>query len=330
MADKDFSIYIKTCKSSEITDSEWSSYIYNFNKTFYKNFDLKYFKHKYLSTSDGYSFHSFLIDNNKNVVGACTLIPTLYKISGKERKIALAVDLFVLPEYRNDSLNFLKLYLNLKKIIAGVGIVAVIAIPNSNSYLYWKNVVKFKDVGTLSYWAYPVRLANITKRFSFLNQLSLIYAKICLSLNTIVSLAFNSKEKSSSYEIDVNEQFMNARFYGEYISIIDNDVSCYYKITDEDGVKTAYLIYARENGTTSYKALIKGVQMIMKKNKVDLILYIGTLRIFQLLFFRVPKKLEPKTLPLICDILTKENKEIYKDIYDLTNWDFGLLNYDVR
>ena len=50
--------------------------------------------------------------------------------------------------------------------------------------------------------------------------------------------------------------------------------------------------------------------------------------LFQLLFIKVPKRLEPKKLPLMCDVLIPNDK--FSDIYDINNWDFGLLNYDVR
>ena len=330
MAEKNSQLNIKTCITSEIVSHEWSSYISNFNITFEKDFDSAHLKHKYSSSSEGYSFHALLLDENKDVVGACTLIPYIYKRNGNPLKIALAVDLFVIPEYRNDSLIFLKFYINLKKKISGIGIFAVIAVPNSNSYLYWKKIIKFRDVGTLSYLIFPVRLGNIMKKFFFLNQISLLYAIINLRLNSIIAQVYNSKVNSSVYEIDSNEKFLNARFLKDYEYIIEENIVCYYKIVDEDGIKTAYLLYANEYGKTTYKALIKSVRLIMKKNKVDLILYIGTLKMVQFLFLRLPKKFEPKSLPLIVDILQKENKETYKDIYDLKSWDFGLINYDVR
>lgn len=321
---------IKTCKTQELTLQEWNSYVSNFNSVFEKEFNLEHFYHKYYSTCEGYSFHSFLIDENESVVGACTLIPMIYKFNEHSLKIALAVDLFILPGYRNDSLIFLKLYLNLKKMISSIEVVAVIAVPNVNSYLYWKNILKFKDVGNLPFWAYPVRIGNVIKRFSLLNHISLFISRISYCFNFVISQFYNPLEHSSFYEIEINQHFLEERFRREYETIHYNNILCYYKIVEEVGVKTAYLIYARENGKTSYKALLKGFKMIMKQNKVDLILFVGTLRIFQCIFIRVPMKLEPKKLPLICDILIKGDKEIQNSIYNIKNWDFGLINYDVR
>ncbi len=331
MIDKEKDTYIKTCITTELTNQEWSSYACSYNKVFRKKNDINYFNNKYSTSSSGYSFHSFLLDENQNIVGACTLIPANYKRNEIPLKIALAVDLFILPEYRNDSLIFLKFYLNLKKLISNEGVVAVVAVPNVHSYDYWKNIIKFQDVGNLTYWAFPIRIHNIiTKLPPALNYISLLYSKTSLTLNSLISFFYNSREKDSKYQIVADNHFLNARFHDNYVSVVHKNITCYYRIVDEEGVKTAYLIYAKENGTTSYRALLKGIKTILKRENVDLVLYIGTFKIFQLLLIRVPFRFNPKILPLICDIIKKEDKEKYKDLFDINNWDFGLINYDVR
>jgi hypothetical protein len=45
---------------------------------------------------------------------------------------------------------------------------------------------------------------------------------------------------------------------------------------------------------------------------------------------KVPKIKEPKKLPLTCDILDKNNVNLYSDMLNLKNWNFGLKNFDVR
>ena len=96
---------------------------------------------------------------------------------------------------------------------------------------------------------------------------------------------------------------------------------------NEEGVKTAYIIEATQEGKRSMKAFLKVIKVIRQQN-VDLIIYVGKMGVFQTLFIKVPKKLEPKKLPLMCDVLIPNDK--FSDIYDINNWDFGLLNYDVR
>ena len=80
----------------------------------------------------------------------------------------------------------------------------------------------------------------------------------------------------------------------------------------------------------SFKSLYKAVSHIKKHFKVDLILFVGPISFFQSLLIKIPRKIEPKLLPLTCDILLKDNIEDYSDMYDFAKWDFGLLNYDVR
>ena len=324
-------LHIKTCITSELTNHEWDTYVNGYNKTFKKKDDKKKFLKKYSNSSDGYSFHALLINEDADVVGACTLIPSDYEKNRISLKIALAVDLFILPEYRNDSLIFLKFYLKLKKIISRDDITAVVAVPNLNSYDYWKNIVKFKDIGNLTYWAIPIKFHNIKTNFPYiLNYVSLLYSKIILNLNFLYSFFYNSKDISQSYKIITNNDFLKSRFDGDYYHFNNNIISFYYSIINEDGVNTAYLLYAKENGVTTLRALILAVKAILKNKEVDLILFIGTLKIFQFIFARVPQRFTPKRLPLICDILIKEDKEKYKDLLNLNNWDFGLINYDVR
>ncbi len=122
---------------------------------------------------------------------------------------------------------------------------------------------------------------------------------------------------------------MRERFGSDYCCEENEGIKNCYRIVDEEGVRTAYLIYSRENGTLSFRSLYKGVSHILKHHDIDLILYVGPLSFFQSLFFLVPRKFEPKLLPLTCDLLLPQENS-YNDIWDFSNWDFGLLNYDVR
>jgi len=209
-------------------------------------------------------------------------------------------------------------------------IVAVMAVPNATVYSYWKNVVKWKDVGSLRYWVLPVRLGNILKKPKTINLFSVFLVNMWVILNTIISLIINKKEKKSLYELRLDATFINNRFTKNHKKVVFSDITFYYRIYNEEGIQTAYLIDAREGGRVSFKALIKASNYIIKKTNTDLIIYIGFLKLFQTLFIKVPKRFEPKKLPLTCDILDKANINIYSDMLELKNWNFGLINYDVR
>jgi len=321
---------IKVCTTNEWKDNEWFTYQQSFNAVFEKDFDLNYFQHKYKTAIDGHSYHSLLLNNDQKVVGACTVTPFKYKAGEEIIKIGQAVDVFILKEYRTDPLMLRRMYFQLKTLLIVNDIKAVMAVPNATAYPYWKNIVKWKDVGDLDYWMLPIRIGNILKKWSFLNMFSFAFNYLWLGFNATVILIANNKAKLSMYELITDEEFCKNRYTKEHIKIIDRDVIFYYKIYDEEGVKTAYLIDARQNERLTFKSLFKGVSYIMRKSNADIVLYVGSMKLFQTLLIKVPKKYEPKRLPLTCDILIKEDIDRYATMLKLTNWNFGLINYDVR
>lgn len=320
-------IDIKICTTEEWTDNIWSSYCQSFNAVFNRGFDLPYFKHKYLQTVDGHSFHALLIYDS-NVVGACTVIPTLYKKEGRIIKLGQAVDVYIVKEYRVDPLMLRRMYIMLKPLLIENNIIAVMAVPNTTAYSYWKNVVKWKDVGLINYWVFPIKIGNILHKSRVLNFFSRIYCSLLIGISFLFS-CLNSRQRQMTYSILESSQFIDSRFEKDYYRVEIGNIKNYYRIYIENGVKTAYLIYSRENDVLSLKSLYYGVLHLIKDHNVDLIVYIGPIRFFQTLFLKVPRILELKSLPLTCDLLMDDNNS-YKDMLDLSNWDFGLLNYDVR
>ena len=321
---------IRICTTDQWSDKDWTTYLQSFNLVFQKDFDIPYFKHKYLTSIDGYAYHSLLINYEQEIVGGCTIIPVNYKKNTEIVKIGQAVDVFIIEEYRTDPLMLRRMYLQLKKQLIVKGFKAVLAVPNNIAYPFWKNIVKWKDVGNLTYWALPVKFGNVIGKWRLLNILSAGFCYFWLSINEFMIFFFNNTEKKSIYELNVNDEYRQSRFSLEYTKVIHRDIIFYYRIYDEEGVKTAYLIDVRQNGSFTFKALFKGVSYLINKTNSDIILYIGLMKIFQTLLLKVPIKFEPKRLPLTCDILNNEDTEIFADMLEIKNWNFGLLNYDVR
>jgi hypothetical protein len=321
---------IKVCTTDEWSEKEWNSYCKCFNTVFEKDLDLSYFKQKYATGVDDHAYHALLLNDDFDVVGSCTVIPFLYKRNAEIIKVGQAVDVFIHEAYRTDPLMLGRMYDKLKKLLIANNFISVLAVPNALVYQYWKNIVKWKDVGDLTYWMFPVRVGNIFKKWKFLNIFSFILSRIWLFYNKILMLIFNKKEKKCLYELLVDDTFTNYRYYEEHNKVVLGDTTFYYRIYDEDGVQTAYLIDAKQNEHLSYKALAKGVSYILRNTDADIILYVGAMKLFQSLFIKVPKKFEPKRLPLTCDILDKEKVDEYSDMLEIENWNFGLLNYDVR
>ena len=101
---KDYKILVK--KTIDLTEKDWSDYLYSFNLIFDKNKDIKYFKNKYLLNFKGFSVHGILYYKD-TIVGMVTMIPNNYLINDFEQSVALTCDAFILSEHRKNE-NFLK------------------------------------------------------------------------------------------------------------------------------------------------------------------------------------------------------------------------------
>ncbi len=321
---------IKICSTQEWSYCEWESFVSSFEAIFHKGFTKDYFNNKYLSVCDRQSYHALLLHEDK-VVGNISVIPYWYRHNEDELiKIGLAADVFILEDYRSDPFTLRRMYKRLTTLLIEKRIVSVMAVPNETAYSYWKNVVKWQDVGMIKYWGMPVRVGNIMRKSKLLNVCSLIYVYIAVSISFVLSALCRSSQKKFQYEIVDDESFLQGRFsHDDYVQIHHRNCMNCFRIVDEQGVRTAYLIYSRQKKRMSFLSLYKGVFSILKEHKVDLILYVGPLKLFQTLFLCIPQNFEPKSLPLTCDLLIKDD-EIHKDMLDFDKWDFGLLNYDVR
>lgn len=321
---------IKICKTYDFSNKEWLSYITSFNNVFNLNRDLNYFKKKYKSEADGYSLHALLLNDNLDVVGGCTIIPVFYNRNNNIIKIGQTVDVFILEKYRTDPLMLKRMYSKLKNLLIENNLVAVLAVPNEISFSYWINIVKWEVVGDLTYWAIPIKLSSIIKKPKIYNVISVIYLKVLLPLNSIFSFIYNKSQRRSNYELVESDNFLNYRFNNNYQKIKKNNITFYFRLYNENNIKTAYLFHAKENNKLTFRSLLTATKYIIKNTDSKLILFIGQIKLFQFLYFKVPKRYQPKRLPLTCDILDKNNKDLYSDMYKLDSWDFGLKNYDVR
>ncbi len=161
----------KTFKTSEIDKELFNDYIISFNNIFKKNYDVSYFLKKYKETPLKYSFHSFLIVNKK-ISGACTIIPYEYNLSSEVKFIGLAVDTFILEDFRKKNPFILyKLYNNLKKKLIDYNLIGVVSVPNDNAFQYWTKINKFKYLGKLQYNIFIKNHIFLTKiKFKIFNN----------------------------------------------------------------------------------------------------------------------------------------------------------------
>jgi len=319
-------IFFKT--TSEISEQEWISYTSSFNTVFNKHATSNDFKHKYLKTIDNNSYHSLLIVNDE-IVGGFSIIPYEYFINKEKVKIGLAVDVFILKEHRNNPMSLYMMYKTLKKKIVDVNIEMVAGVPNDMAYPFWKKVLGWKDIGCIPYYALPVKMGNVVSIAKpILNILNAMFLKFWfLNFSN-----FKQPEKLLPIRIDKENSLIEEQRYTHiHHKIMHAGIFFSYRIVDENGIMTCYLIdfYKTENKHKNRSVLKKAIKNILKSEKIDIIVFVGTLSFRSRFLIKIPFNKEPKHLYFTGDILStdKIKEEI---VFNLSNWDFGLFNYDVR
>jgi hypothetical protein len=321
-------------KTTEIPSKIWDQIVKGFNASFNNHPTTK----KRLigdatSNSFGYSYHAVCIENDL-VIGYNTIIPNYYVRNGKEKIIiGLSGSTFVLKEYRKDIFIFHDMYMELKKYCAKENIIAFLGVPNLNSYQYSIKFLHCIEVFCLNYYILPVKISNILKarKFSFLNILSELFSLFLIAGNRLLTHIFNPTENKANYRIEINDAFLEKRFKDKrYKSISKGNIKFTYVISNENGIKCAYIMYFGENGIKTLKSLTLAVSHIFQLEKIDIIMFVGTLRINQSILIKVPTKFQPRKLPFTYNLLDSNDSEKYSDMDNKNNWDFSLLNLDVR
>jgi hypothetical protein len=319
-------IEIKTSK--ELSISEWQSYTKSFNEVFKVFFTIDEFKHKYLNTIDGLSYHAIL-KSEGIVIGGVTVIPFEYIICDQIIRIGFPLDVFILCDYRNDFLSFFKMYRKLKSELVKKHIDLTIITPNEESYHYWKKIIKMNDIGELKYYILPIRISKVIKKLPrFLNTIS----RIVIQIQIILSYFLRFKEKQLPIRINRSKKIIEKQRYTEKHQRIKLGNAFFsYRIIDEEGVKTCYLIdFYNHHGIKNSFTLYKAIRYINGKEDIDLVIFVGKLNFFQILLFKVPHKLEPRHLHFMGEVIRNDKIKDPDYVYNFKNWDFGLFNYDVR
>ena len=318
---------IKIVTSSKISESDWLDYTKEFNKVFDQNFSTDHFLNKYIYGNNEESFHSLLYVNDK-IVGACTVIPCQYIFQSKNFLMGLTVDVFISESHRENPFVLRMMYKKLVKVLKDNGVDHIMAVPNDAAYGYWKNIVKWKDVGRIHYYGLPLNLGALAgKKYILLDLFSTSCASLYFQLIKNFSL---SRPNRNLFTLDRKDSSYEGRRYipGVHKVEVQNNIKIVYRVVDEEGVRTVYLIdfFNLERETRDAKALRIAIKFLIKK-KIDIILYVGKIDFMQLMLLKIPERFEPKPLYFIGDSL---KLDLPYEIMDIDYWDFGLYNYDVR
>lgn len=294
-----------------------------FEKTFHKERSLDILMHQYIQNPLGFSWHSLLVDEGK-IHGLNTFIPAYYLVNGKKLLFANSVDSIVDKPYR-DFFNFSDMLKAGFKVMKKEGVAVVYGYPNDNSYPVLTKGKIYKDAGKMHTYCLPYRLGGVKPAFSILNPVSMVGARLFASFS---SLFASSKRISFSVEKDLPSY--NATRYkrndGDY-GIVENDgIWLSYKIQEQEGVRTAFII---DVDPKSPKNFVRAVKWLLKheSRNFDLILYPGYLPFSVTGMIRLPKKIEPKNFNFVVKVLDKS--AVGDEVFDIRNWDTNLSNYDL-
>jgi hypothetical protein len=308
-------------KTNELSKAQVKGICELFETVFCKTMPSNDFFKKFTQNIKGYSYHSILLNDNNEIVGCYSSIPYEYNYFGDKLLFGLSVDTMIKKEYRGNPFTFKKLAKHIYGQMKKDGISFVFGFPNDNVYLVRKKILKWKDIGKLNYYILPINIGVIKTKLKYLNFLSRAYAVLVnvfsggkVPSNNIVSKIKKSNIKDFRYDAS----YKIVEFHQGYVS---------YKIYDEDGVRTAYLIDIYPLSKWYVENAVKTV-FTEELDNIDIIIYVGNIKFNVKNLIKVPKRYEPKTIHMSGVILNTTNVD--DRVFDLNAWEVNLSNYDVR
>ena len=317
---------IKGLLTSELTGDTLSRITESFNSVFKKDYPVNYFVDKYSNSSLGFSFHGLLY-YNESIVGSFSVIPKKYQANNKHYTFGLACDAFILEEHRKDELFLKKMHQSVVERLAEFQVSFVFSIPNDIAYPYWKYMVKYKDIGEMNYYVYPVNIGALVSSLKFLNPLSSFFAG---AWSGILPLFKNEKQlyaPQTNICLHIDEEYLAQRFNSTYTTITLSSTQKFtYKIIEEDGIRVAYLFHLSPSTT---RCLNKAMSVLLKQKKnFDVVMFIGNWSNKPLSLIKVPREKEPRKQRFIGTILDANNCP--EGVLNIKNWRLSLSDFDNR
>lgn len=307
-------------KSSELSSDDFDQLASLFNQIFEKSVQGDDLRAKYANPLCGESHHGLMRGDDGRIAGHMVGIPFRYDFFGRPAVFANAVDLMIDPDQRADLLSFSRIYDAM--ISASQGLYDfVYAVPNANSHLYFKKLLRWKDIGDLHYYLLPLRASKLDARLRGFDWASKIAAQ------SLSALPFGGgKEEERPIGKRADPEFIAYRFRSGYECFTEGDAWAYVRVFDEDSTSTAYVVGARPLDGAWLREVVKRVLRRFGAT-IDVVLYVGTEIAAPLNLRRVPEKFEPRKLTLVGRRLSDQ---IDDRVYDLANWRFDLMDWDTR
>ena len=284
------------------------------------------FDKRYSQTPFGYSYHSFMMDDD-SIVGAYNTVPYSYNYFGKRVMFCLSVDAMIHPEYRKNPFGLLKTANLVVDAMKQDGICFIFGFPNAKVYEYTRKVLKWRDIGELDIYMLPRNISGVFPKLTWLNMMSRAFA------NTVAHLPSWRRQDVHDFNIEktTNDIFRKCRYDSSHRTIeFDRDSEVVYKIlTKESGVKVLYVIDVHPLNAATFDRAIRHVYKKSGKN-ADLIIFTGKLPFKSNNIIRLPSSLQRRyaSRAYLCGKIL-DNQTIDDRIFDMCNWNINLSNSDV-
>ncbi len=311
-------------KTADLTEFEKSSICKLFLKTFDKPMTIELFDKKFLKNELRNSYHSLLVNEDEKIVGCYSSIPQLYEYFGSNVVFGLSVDTMIDSSYRGNPYTLKKLANKLYAFMKSDGVSFVFGFPNDNIYLVRKKLLKWKDIGKLDFYVLPIRIGTIVPSLKLFEYVSRLYAYL-------VNI-FPGRAKLEKYVFHIvknrDPAFITYRYDDTYKkSEIDSSSYFVYKNFNENGIVTAYIIDVYPLTKANFNIAVRNIYL-SENDAVDLVVYVGSLPFSSYKAVRVPSKYHPKIVHMSGKIL--DNKIVDERVFEISNWNVNLSNYDVR
>lgn len=311
-------------KSSELSAEEFGQIASLFETVFEKPRSVDLLHRQYEENPFGYAWLSLLMDNDR-IVGFNSYVPSYYIVKGERRIFANSIDSMVEKPYR-DFFNFNDMINAAYMAMAENGVEFVYGYPNDNSFPVLTKGKLMKPIGMMRTYCLPYRIGGVKPSLKVLNIFSKLFVR---SYSVSSSLFASSKVISPSITKDA-ESYNKTRYLrgdADYGHADLGDGFMHYKITNHEGVRTAFIIDIDRKSPRNFN---RAVRYLLKNHsrEFDLILYPGWLPFKNTGMIKLPRKLEPKNFNLTGKLLAKKG-ELPDDIWNIANWDTNLSNYDL-
>ena len=305
----------KKTKDFNLQEIDQINNLYNniFRKKSAKLRNIKEFYNKFTNNSLGHSFHGVIKKDNQ-FIASYNVIPQEYCFYSQTLFFGLSVDTGVHENHRGNIIFLKKLAEGVYNLLKINNIVLVYGFPNNNIYLVRKKVLKWKDIGRLNYYIYPVSFKKYLNIPGFLDFFLINFIRFFIFFKGINKSKLNKK----IYINYSNNLFEDNNL--NHVLLKDDNFNCVYKFLGNK--KNVYIVHIYPLTDKNIKKAIKNILSIEKD--ISLIIYPTSLKISQMI--KIPNFFIREN-NIISGRIISENF-MQNMFWNIHNWNLSLFNFD--